>query len=168
MECPFCKSDSLKVLESRSADDGRSIRRRRECISCEQRFTTYERVEFSPMVVIKRSGSKQVFSRDKLVSSIIRSCSKAQISALTIDAIVDRVEARMFQEYSREIPSAELGEMVMSELRQTDPVAYLRYASIFKKINSLDEFVEELKNFNDQKLEDSMLGIDFQSPVLIK
>ena len=87
MRCPFCHSDNLKVLESRSAEDERSIRRRRECLECTQRFTTYERVEFNPMLVVKRSGSKEVYSRDKLISSIVRSCSKSQISALTIDII---------------------------------------------------------------------------------
>lgn len=146
MECPFCKSENSKVLESRSADDSRSIRRRRECMDCEQRFTTYERVEFSPMIVIKKSGSKEVYSRDKLVHSIISSCSKAQISALTIDRIVDMVEAKMYQKFSREIPSAVLGEMVMEQLKLIDPMAYLRYASIFKKINSISEFIDEMKN----------------------
>ncbi len=156
MRCPFCKSENLKVLESRSADDDRSIRRRRECIECEQRFTTYERVEFNPMIVIKKSGSKELYSREKLISSIVRSCSKSQITALTIDSIVDKVEATMYQKFSREVPSAALGTMVMTELKLQDPMAYIRYASIFKKINSVGEFVDEMKN-----LEDAVLGIEF-------
>ncbi len=158
MRCPFCKSENLKVLESRSADDDRSIRRRRECIECQQRFTTYERVEFNPMIVIKKSGSKELYSRDKLISSIVRSCSKSQITALTIDSIVDQVESTMYQRYNREVPSSALGSMVMSELKIQDPMAYIRYASIFKKINSIGEFIDEMKN-----LEDTMLGIQFQS-----
>ncbi len=157
MRCPFCKSENLKVLESRSADDDRSIRRRRECIECQQRFTTYERVEFNPMIVTKKSGSKELYSRDKLISSIVRSCSKSQITALTIDSIVDQVEATMYQRYNREVPSAALGSMVMNELKIQDPMAYIRYASIFKKINSIGEFIDEMKN-----LEDTMLGIQFQ------
>jgi transcriptional repressor NrdR len=157
LRCPFCKSENLKVLESRSADDDRSIRRRRECIECEQRFTTYERVEFNPMIVTKKSGSKEIYSREKLVSSIVRSCSKSQITAITIDSIVDQVEATMYQRYSREVPSSALGSMVMAELKIQDPMAYIRYASIFKKINSIGEFIDEMKN-----LEDSVLGIEFQ------
>lgn len=158
MRCPFCKSENLKVLESRSADDDRSIRRRRECIECEQRFTTYERVEFNPMIVTKKSGSKELYSREKLVSSIVRSCSKSQITAITIDSIVDQVESTMYQRFNREVPSSALGSMVMTELKTQDPMAYIRYASIFKKINSIGEFIDEMKN-----LEDTVLGIEFQA-----
>jgi transcriptional repressor NrdR len=150
VRCPFCNSEALKVLESRSAEDQRSIRRRRECHDCTQRFTTYERVEFAPMLVLKNGGSKEVYSREKLVSSIVRSCSKSQISALTIDKIIDKVESFMYQDFTREIPSPELGEMVMKELKAIDPMSYLRYASIFKKINSISEFVEEMSLIEDQ------------------
>lgn len=145
MECPFCRSQESKVLESRSADDSRSIRRRRECIDCQKRYTTYERVEFTPIIVIKKSGSKEVYSRDKLLASIVRSCSKAQISAMTIDEIVDRVEATMYQDFPREVPATLIGNMVMEELKRVDPMAYMRYASIFKNINSISEFVEEMR-----------------------
>jgi len=149
VECPYCRSEDSKVLESRSADDSRSIRRRRECLACLKRFTTYERVELTPIIVIKRSGSREVYSRDKLLASIIRSSSKAQISALTIDAIVERVEARMYQDFPREINASLIGQMVMEELKKIDPMAYLRYASIFKKINSISEFVEEMNSLNE-------------------
>ncbi len=144
MQCPFCKSEDSKVLESRSTEDHRSIRRRRECLDCLERFTTYERIEFSPMIIIKRSGSKEIFSRDKLITSIVRSCSKSQLSALTIESIVDQVESKMYKDYSREIPSTVIGEMVLAELRSLDPMAYVRYASIFKKINSISEFIDEI------------------------
>jgi transcriptional repressor NrdR len=137
------------VLESRSADDSRSIRRRRECLTCLKRFTTYERVELTPIIVIKRSGSREVYSRDKLLASIVRSSSKAQISALTIDSIVERVEARMYQDFPREINASLIGQMVMEELKQIDPMAYLRYASIFKKINSISEFIDEMNSLNE-------------------
>lgn len=157
MRCPFCHSESLKVLESRSSEDQASIRRRRECHDCCQRFTTYERIEFSPILVIKRSGSKEVYSREKLISSIVRSCSKSQISALTIDKIIDKVENTLFHDFKRELPSAEIGEMVMNELKQIDPMSYLRYASIFKKINSITEFIEEMS-----LIEDSLINEDFQ------
>jgi transcriptional repressor NrdR len=109
------------------------------------------------MIVTKKSGSKELYSREKLVSSIVRSCSKSQITAITIDSIVDQVEATMYQRYSREVPSSALGSMVMAELKIQDPMAYIRYASIFKKINSIGEFIDEMKN-----LEDSVLGIEFQ------
>jgi transcriptional repressor NrdR len=148
VECPYCRSEDSKVLESRSADDSRSIRRRRECLTCLKRFTTYERVELTPIIVIKRSGSREVYSRDKLLASIVRSSSKAQISALTIDAIVERVEARMYQDFSREINASLIGQMVMEELKRIDPMAYLRYASIFKKINSISEFIEEMNDLS--------------------
>ncbi len=137
------------MLESRSADDSRSIRRRRECLTCLKRFTTYERVELTPIIVIKRSGSREVYSRDKLLASIVRSSSKAQISALTIDSIVERVEARMYQDFPREINASLIGQMVMEELKQIDPMAYLRYASIFKKINSISEFIDEMNSLNE-------------------
>ena len=114
------------------------------------------------MIVIKKSGSRDVFSREKLVGSIISSCSKAQISALTVDKIVDKVEATMYQKFSREIQASILGEIVMEELKSIDPMAYLRYASIFKKINSITEFIDEMKN-----LEDKSFGINFEAAAVI-
>ena len=157
MQCSFCESEQLKVLESRSADDGGSMRRRRECLECEQRFTTYERVEFSPMIVTKRSNSKEVYSRDKLISSIVRSCSKSEISALTIDNIVDVVETQMYKEFGREIPSTALGGMVMAQLKIREPMAYIRYASIFKNFNSVSEFLEEIQNLDDKRVNQELL-----------
>ncbi len=156
MRCPFCHSEDLKVLESRSAEDERSIRRRRECIECSQRFTTYERVEFAPMIVVKNGGSKEVYSREKLVSSIIRACSKSQISALTVDKIIDKVESSMYQDFTREIPSRDLGEMVMKELKSIDPMSFLRYASIFKKINSISEFIEEISLIEERIINEDL------------
>ncbi len=146
MQCPFCKSEDSKVLESRSAEDSRSIRRRRECLSCLRRFTTYERVELAPTIIIKNSGSREVYSREKLFNSIVRSCSKAQISGSMIDNVVDKVEGRIYQDFPKELESSKLGEMVLNELMKLDMVAYLRYASIFKKFNSVDEFVTELND----------------------
>lgn len=156
MECPFCKFEDSKVLESRAAEDGRTVRRRRECLSCAERFTTYERVEMVPLLVIKKGGSKELYSREKLFASIVRACRKGQINALTVESIVDSVENRIYQCFSREIPAAILGEIVMEELKLIDPMSYIRYASIFKKINSISEFVEELKN-----LENSIVNSEF-------
>jgi transcriptional repressor NrdR len=146
VECPFCKSINIRVLESRTSDDSTSIRRRRECIDCNERFTTYERVEFTPIIVVKKSGSREIYSRDKLLQSIVRACSKDQIETTVLDEIIDRVEKLVYRNYSREIPSSDLGEMLMAELKKSEPMAFLRYASIFKRINSLDEFLQELNN----------------------
>lgn len=157
VECPFCKSEDSKVLESRSADDGRSVRRRRECLKCDERFTTYERVEVAPLLVIKKSGSKEFYSREKLFASIVRSCSKGQINALTIETIIDKVESQIYQSYSREISANFLGEIVMDELKMIDPMSYVRYASIFKKMHSIGDFIEELK-----ALENSMLDKQYE------
>lgn len=152
VECPFCKSEDSKVLESRSAEDGRCIRRRRECLKCDERFTTYERIELAPLIVIKKSGSKEFFSREKLFASIVRSCRKGQINALTVEVIVDNVENKIHQNYSREIASSLLGEMVMDELKLLDPMSYIRYASIFKNFNSMSEFVEELNVLENKSI----------------
>lgn len=146
MDCPFCKSINIKVLESRTGDDRSSIRRRRECLDCHERFTTYERIEFNPIVVIKRSGSKEIYSRDKLLQSIVRACRKDQFDTSTLDEILSRVEQTIQKNYSREILSSELGQIVMDELKRSEPMAFVRYASIFKRIDSVEEFLEELNN----------------------
>ena len=156
MKCPFCNSDNTRVLESRAIDEGASIRRRRECGACSKRFTTYERIEQSPIIVIKANGDKEVFARDKLLKSIVRACSKTQLSTLVIDSIVDDVESEIYKVYHREISSNELGELVMRRLKDADALAYIRYASIFKNFTSLVEFIDEIK-----ELEDSLLGLNY-------
>lgn len=163
MDCPYCSSKDTRVLESRSTEDNKSIRRRRECGDCTKRFTTYERVEFTPIIVAKNSGSKEVYSRDKLVASIVRSCSKSQLTALMIDKIVDRVESQMYKSNRREINSSVLGNLVLEQLKSSDSTAYLRYASIFKKFESISEFIDEIKG-----LEDNLLGISYENQALSK
>lgn len=160
MDCPFCGDSNTKVLESRSTEDNKSIRRRRECMKCTKRFTTYERIELSQIIVLKSSGSKEIYSRDKLFGSIVRSCSKSQISTLMIDEIVDTVEAEIYKNFDREIPSYKIGELVMKTLYDSDQVAYIRYASIFKKFTSLEEFMEELRS-----MEDGFLGLKYEERV---
>lgn len=142
MECPFCQSNDIKVLESRSSDDGKSIRRRRECNSCSQRFTTYERVEFSQIIVLKNSGIKQLYCHDKLLGSILRSCNKDDLKTEDLDKLMERVETKMYKNFNREILSQTLGELVLAELKELDLMAYLRYASIFKKFQSPEEFIK--------------------------
>lgn len=157
MHCPFCSNDNTRVLESRSTDDSTSIRRRRECLNCTNRFTTYERIEAAPLVVIKNGGSREVYAREKLVKSIVRSCSKSQMPTMMIDSIVDQVEIAMRQNNRREISSDYLGRIVLDHLKKSDALAYVRYASIFKKFSSVEEFLYELK-----ELEDEELGIKFE------
>lgn len=144
------------MLESRAIDEGASIRRRRECGDCTKRFTTYERIEQSPIIVIKANGDKEVFARDKLLKSIVRACSKTQLTTLVIDGIVDDVESEIYKVFHREISSNELGELVMKRLKAADALAYIRYASIFKNFTSLVEFIDEIK-----ELEDSLLGLNY-------
>ena len=160
MRCPFCNSDNTRVLESRAIDEGASIRRRRECADCSKRFTTYERIEQSPIIVIKANGDKEVFARDKLLKSIVRACSKTQLSTLVIDGIVDDVESEIYKVYHREISSNELGEVVMKRLKVADALAYISYASIFKNFTSLVEFIDEIK-----ELEDSLLGLNYSPSI---
>jgi transcriptional repressor NrdR len=157
MRCPFCSSDNTRVLESRAIDDGAAIRRRRECAECSKRFTSYERLEQLPIIVIKSNLNKEVFSREKLLKSIVRACSKTQLSTLTIDRIVDDVESEIYKKYHREISSQELGSLVMRKLKEADALAYIRYASIFKNFTSLVEFIDEIK-----EMEDSLLGLKFE------
>jgi transcriptional repressor NrdR len=160
VDCPFCGDSNTKVLESRSTEDNQSIRRRRECSKCLKRFTTYERIELSQIVVLKTSTAKEIYSRDKLFTSIVRACSKSQISSLLIDEIVDIVEAEIYKSFNREIPSSKIGELVMKALYEADQVAYIRYASIFKKFTSLEEFMEELRS-----MEDGFLGLKYEERV---
>lgn len=163
MHCPFCNDNDTRVLESRLTDLGKTIRRRRECSGCDKRFTTYEKMEQSPLIIVKRSSSREVYSRDKLIKSIVRSCSKSQISTITIENIVDEVEAKMYQLSNKEIDSSDLGNIVMEVLKTTDPMAYIRYLSVFRRFNSVDKFIETIKD-----LEDSLLGIQYEGSETIQ
>lgn len=158
MHCLFCDENDTRVLESRLTDAGKTIRRRRECSGCSKRFTTYERMELSPLVIIKRSGSREIYSRDKLIKSIVRSCSKSQISTLTIESIVDEVESKMYEFSNKEISSFDLGNIIMETLKSIDPLAYIRYLSVFRRFQSVDKFIETIKD-----LEDSLLGIQYET-----
>lgn len=144
MECPFCQSSETKVLESRSAEDNRSIRRRRECEACEKRFTTFEKFEMARMIVNKRCGKRELYSRDKVIESIVRCSNKSHLSTEEIDKLADRIESRMYQDFNRELNSTDIGEIIMCELKKSDPLAFLRYASIFKDFTTVGEFINEL------------------------
>lgn len=149
MKCPFCQNIDTRVTDSRSADDGESIRRRRECIECKKRFTTYEVVEITPLVVVKRSGRREQFDRNKLLNGILRSCDKRCIPIQVMEEIVNSVEKRMRNELDGEVKSERIGEMVLEQLRDLDQVAYVRFASVYRKFDNIDSFKEELDNLKN-------------------
>lgn len=147
MKCPFCGVDNTRVIDSRPADENMSIRRRRLCDQCHKRFTTYERVEAIPMVVIKKDQTREPYDRTKIESGVFRSCHKRPISVPQMNELVDNVEAKIFQQEAREIPSSYIGELVMNYLKELDGVAYVRFASIYREFKDVNTFMEEIKNF---------------------
>ncbi|WP_421657710.1 transcriptional regulator NrdR [Leptothermofonsia sp. ETS-13] len=146
MRCPFCQYTENRVLESRSAEGGQSVRRRRECLRCKRRFTTYERIEFVPITVIKRNGDRESFDRSKLLRGIIRACEKTDISAPQLEAMVDEIEAELQQRAVREVSSSEIGELVLQNLCDLSEVAYIRFASVYRKFQGIRDFVDALNH----------------------
>ncbi|MDJ0569732.1 MAG: transcriptional regulator NrdR [Pleurocapsa sp. MO_192.B19] len=155
MHCPNCQHTESRVLESRSTESGQSIRRRRECLNCKQRFTTYERIEFVPITVIKRDNSRESFDRSKLLRGIVRACEKTSVSYQQIEAIVDEIEAKLQQNSGKEFSSAEIGELVLENLRHKNEVAYIRFASVYRKFQGIKDFVETLNLLQSENLENS-------------
>src|SRR3989338_4015591 len=147
MLCPFCNSENSRVLESRTTEEGSSIRRRRECEnpSCTKRFTTYERIEVMPVLVIKRSGEREPYSREKLRSGIVRACEKTLINASQIDNVIEVIENELAKQGKREVSSSILGKLVLNELKDLDQVAYVRFASVYRQFRSIDDFIKELQ-----------------------
>lgn len=145
MKCPFCDNIEDKVLESREVDDASTIRRRRECQSCRGRFTSYERIEERPLLVIKRDGRREQFSRDKVVKGIMHACEKRPVSIDQIETIVDELEKELHREAGREVLSSKIGEFVMEKLSEADKVAYIRFASVYRKFEHVSEFLKEVK-----------------------
>lgn len=145
MQCPFCSQDDDKVIDSRSSQGGQSIRRRRECIPCGQRFTTYEHIEFTPLMVIKKNGQREPFQRQKLVSGLLKACEKRPVSSDAIYHAVDQVELTIRKTYSEEIPSSVIGEHISKQLKDLDQVAYVRFASVYNDFKDVNEFMSELK-----------------------
>ncbi|QIZ69514.1 transcriptional regulator NrdR [Oxynema aestuarii] len=150
MRCPFCQHTESRVLESRSAEAGQSVRRRRECIHCKRRFTTYERIEFVPVAVIKRDGRRESFDRSKLLRGIVRACEKTGIEAAQLESLVDEIEAYLQQQVIREVTSNEIGELVLSHLQELSEVAYIRFASVYRKFRGIRDFVETLNHLERQ------------------
>lgn len=145
MKCPFCENIEDKVLESREIEEGKAIRRRRECEACRGRFTSYERVEEKPILVIKRDGRREQFNREKVVSGIFRACEKRPVAADLIEGMVDEIEKEIHREAGREVLSSKIGELVMDKLQKVDKIAYIRFASVYRKFEDLSEFVKEVK-----------------------
>lgn len=150
MKCPFCGEDDTRVIDSRPADENMSIRRRRQCDKCQKRFTTYEKVEAIPLVVIKKDQTREPYDRTKIEKGVFRSCHKRPISVPQMNHLVDQVEAKVFSKEEREIPSSYIGELVMRYLEELDAVAYVRFASIYREFKDVDTFMEELKKFLDK------------------
>lgn len=145
MKCPFCQHADTKVTDSRVTDDGNAIRRRRECLSCHRRFTTYELVEEAPLMVIKRDGHREMFDGDKLLRGLMRACEKREVSVEQIKELVASVERELRNRLVQEISSEELGEVVLAKLSDLDPVAYIRFASVYRRFSGLKDFMAELE-----------------------
>ena len=145
MKCPFCSYNESKVIDSRPADEGTSIRRRRECLSCGKRFTSYEKVEEMPIMVIKKDGSRQSFNRNKVINGLLRACEKRPVSMDTIDNIVYELETSIYNSLEREITSVEIGEKVLQKLKKIDDVAFIRFASVYRDFKDIKTFSDEIK-----------------------
>ena len=150
MKCPFCGKDNTRVIDSRPADEGNSIRRRRQCDECMKRFTTYEKVEAIPLVVIKKDNNRESYDRSKIEAGVYRSCHKRPISVDQIDALVDDIESAIFNLEEKEVPSSVIGEIVMDKLRELDAVAYVRFASVYREFKDVNTFMNEIKKILDK------------------
>ena len=144
MKCPYCSYLESKVVDSRPADEGASIRRRRECLACHKRFTTYETMESLPLMVVKKDGSRQSFDRNKVLGGLIRACEKRPVPYHALEELVGEIEQVLQNQMEREIPSAEIGELVMDRLKKLDEVAYVRFASVYRQFKDIDTFMAEL------------------------
>ena len=155
MQCPSCQNTDSRVLESRSADTGKSVRRRRECLNCNSRFTTYERIETMPIAVIKKDGNRELFNKDKLVQGISKACEKTNFSSESIINFVDSIESQILQDSNKDIRSSEIGELILKNLRKENEVAYIRFASVYRKFNGVKDFIatlQTLKNSSKNEL----------------
>ncbi len=150
MKCPYCSSDNTRVIDSRPADDNYSIRRRRLCDECQKRFTTYEKVETIPLIVIKKDENREQYDRAKLEAGVLRACHKRPVSANQISHLIDEVEVEIFNREDKEIPSNVIGELVMDKLKEIDAVAYVRFASVYREFKDVNTFMNELKKMLDK------------------
>ena len=151
MKCPFCGYTESKVIDSRPAEEGATIRRRRECLACQKRFTTYEIIEHLPLVVVKRDGSRQTFDRVKLINGMVRACEKRPVSLAQLEKIADEIEQELQSALEREISTVDIGEMVMRRIKEGDEVAYVRFASVYRSFKDINTFMEELTKLLSDK-----------------
>ena len=151
MKCPFCSFEDSKVVDSRPTDEGTSIRRRRECLHCGKRFTTYETVERMPLMLIKRDGTRQAYDRQKLLNGLVKACEKRPVSLMQLEQIVDHVEQKLFSSLESEVSSKVIGELVMEQLRRVDEVAYVRFASVYRQFKDINSFMRELNKILEEK-----------------
>ena len=146
MKCPFCSHENTRVIDSRPAEDNNSIRRRRVCDECGKRFTTYEKIETIPLIIIKKDNNREAYDRAKIEAGVLRACHKRPVSAQQITTLVDEVENEIFNREEREIPSGTIGELVMNKLKDLDAVAYVRFASVYREFKDVNTFMDELKS----------------------
>jgi len=151
MKCPYCNGDESKVVDSRSTEDNIAIRRRRECLKCNKRYTTYEKIEYIQLSVVKRDLTREVFNRDKIINGIIRACEKRPISRNDIEKIVNYIEKELNNNMTTEITSEDVGEMVLNMLKDIDEVAYVRFASVYRKFDDINSFMEQIIKLNGNK-----------------
>ena len=151
MRCPFCGDQDSKVVDSRHSEDGLSIRRRRECLACQRRFTTYEYVESLPIIVVKRDGSRQAFDRNKILNSMVRAFDKRQVAVEDLDRITTEIEQTVQNTLDREVSTDKIGEMVMERIKPLDEVAYIRFASVYRRFQDVRSFIHEINKFLEEK-----------------
>ncbi|HNQ35111.1 MAG TPA: transcriptional regulator NrdR [bacterium] len=151
MRCPFCGFLEDKVVDTRPSEDEKNIRRRRECLSCSRRFTTYEVIEEKPLMVVKHDNRREPFSREKLLTGVMKSCEKRPVSMTDIEALVDRVSSEIRSRFEKEVPSARIGELVIENLARLDQVAYVRFASVYRKFADITEFEKEIARLKKQE-----------------
>lgn len=149
MKCPFCGHENTRVIDSRPAEENNSIRRRRVCDECEKRFTTYEKVETIPLIIIKKDNNRETYDRSKIEAGVLRACHKRPISANRINQLIDEVETEIFNREEKEIPSQVIGELVMNKLKDLEAVAYVRFASVYREFKDINTFMDELKKVLD-------------------
>ena len=151
MRCPFCGYEESKVVTSRPTDDGERIRRRRECLQCQKRFTTYEVMETLPIIVVKKDGSRQAFDRDKLLRGLLRACEKRPVSLVDLERAASEIEYAISNDMSQEVRSEKIGELAMEKLRELDEVAYVRFASVYRQFRDIDTFMDALRKLQAEK-----------------
>lgn len=151
MNCPFCNYQETKVVDSRPTDEGQAIRRRRECLRCLKRFTTYEKMEKTPLIVVKKGGNRQLYDRNKILNGILKACEKRPVPLTKIEEIVDEIEKDLYNLMEKEITSEMIGQMVMDKLKEIDEVSYVRFASVYRQFKDINTFMEELNKLLSEK-----------------